>query len=62
MAMLFGIAIFYARPAYRGTTRVTQPDGSYVTIRLVGDEYLNYNTTSDGYSLVCREAHTSMPS
>lgn len=55
MAMLFGIAIFYARPAYRGTTRVTQPDGSYVTIRLVGDEYLNYNTTSDGYSLVCRE-------
>ena len=55
MAMLFGIAIFYARPAYRGTTRVTQPDGSHVTIRLVGDEYLNYNTTADGYSLVCRE-------
>ena len=52
MAMLYGIAIFYARPAYRGTTRVTQPDGSSVTIRLVGDEYLHYNTTTDGYSLV----------
>ena len=55
MAVLFGIAIFYARPAYQGTTRVPQPDGSFVTIRLVGDEYLHYNTTADGYSLVRRD-------
>ena len=55
MAMLYGIAIFYARPAYRGTTRVVQPDGTSVTIRLVGDEYLHYNTTADGYSLFCRD-------
>ena len=53
--MLYGIAIFYARPAYRGTTRVVQPDGTSVTIRLVGDEYLHYNTTTDGYSLFCRD-------
>jgi len=53
--MLCGIAIFYARPAYRGSTRVAQPDGSSVTIRLVGDEYLHYNTTADGYSLVRRD-------
>ena len=53
--MLFGIAIFYARPAYRGTTQVTQPDGSTVTIRLIGDEYLHYNATADGYSLVRRD-------
>ena len=53
--MLFGIAIFYACPAYRGTTKVSQPDGTSVTIRLVGDEYLHYNTTADGYSLVRRE-------
>ena len=53
--MLFGVAIFYARPAYRGTTKVTQPDGSSVTIRLVGDEYLHYNTTDDGYLLVRRD-------
>lgn len=54
MATLYGVAIFYARPAHRGTTKVNQPDGSSVTIRLVGDEYLHYNTTDDGYSLVCR--------
>lgn len=55
MAMLFGIAIFYACPAYRSTARVAQPDGSTVTIRLVGDEYLHYNTTLDGYSLARRD-------
>ncbi|MBQ6192432.1 MAG: M6 family metalloprotease domain-containing protein [Bacteroidaceae bacterium] len=55
MAMLYGIAIFYGRPAYRGTTQVSQPDGSSLTIRLVGDEYLHYNTTEDGYSLVRRD-------
>ena len=55
MAMLFGVAIIYARPAYRGTAQVTQPDGSVVTIRLVGDEYLHYNVTADGYSLVRRD-------
>jgi len=55
MAMLLGTAIFFARPAYRGTTRVLQPDGTSVSIRLVGDEYLHYNTTSDGYSLVRRD-------
>ena len=53
--MLLGTAIFFARPAYRGTTRVLQPDGTSVSIRLVGDEYLHYNTTSDGYSLVRRD-------
>ena len=53
--MLFGVAIFYARPAYQGTAQVTQPDGSVVTIRLVGDEYLHYNVTADGYSLVRRD-------
>ena len=55
MAMLYGIAILYSRPAYRGTTKVVQPDGQSVTIRLVGDEYLHYNTTDDGYALVRRE-------
>lgn len=53
--MLYGIAILYSRPAYRGTRQVLQPDGTFVTIRLVGDEYLHYNTTDDGYSLVRRD-------
>ena len=55
MAMLYGVAIFYACPAYHGTVRMVQPDGSCVTIRLVGDEYLHYNVTADGYSLVRRD-------
>ena len=55
MAMLFGVAILYSRPAHQGTRRMLQPDGSRVTIRLVGDEYLHYNTTTDGYSLVRRD-------
>ena len=55
MAMLLGVAIFYARPAYRSITRVSQPDGSTVDVRLVGDEYLHYNVTTDGYSLIRRD-------
>ena len=39
-------------PAYRGTAQVRQPDGSYITLRLLGDEWVNYNTTADGYSVV----------
>ena len=55
MAMLYGVAIIYSRPAYRGTRQMVQPDGTSVTIRLVGDEYLHYTITSDGYSLFCRD-------
>ena len=55
MAMLYGVAIIYSRPAYRGTRQMVQPDGTSVTIRLVGDEYLHYTVTSDGYSLVRRD-------
>lgn len=53
--MLFGVAIIYSRPAHRGTRQMVQPDGTTVTIRLVGDEYLHYTVTSDGYSLVRRD-------
>lgn len=41
-----------AIPAHRGTVRVKQPDGSYVTIRLHGDEWRHYQTTTDGYTVV----------
>ena len=41
-----------AVPAYHGTAKVRQPDGSYVTLRLHGDEWVNFNTTVDGYSVV----------
>ena len=51
LSMLLIVVSAFSRPAYQGTKRVQQPDGSYVTIRLVGDEYRSFNTTSDGYTL-----------
>ncbi len=50
--LLFSVATTFARPAWKGVLTVTQPDGSTVSLRLVGDEYLHYYTTSDGYALV----------
>lgn len=40
-----------AAPAYPGRQTVKQPDGSYVTFQLHGDESFNYMTTPDGYLL-----------
>ena len=51
LSVLLFAAPAFSRPAYPGTARVQQPDGSYVTIRLVGDEYRSFNTTADGYTL-----------
>ena len=41
-----------AVPAHKGKVTVTQPDGTTVTLRLHGDEYLHFTTTDDGYSVV----------
>lgn len=41
-----------AAPADRTPVRVTQPDGTTLTLRLVGDEFFHYNTTADGYTIV----------
>ena len=41
-----------AVPAHPGTVRVQQPDGTTVTLRLVGDEWRHMQTTVDGYSVV----------
>ena len=41
-----------AVPANRKAVNVTQPDGTTVTIQLHGDEWLHFNTTADGYSVV----------
>ena len=57
--LYLSIAIFLASvctamaiPAKKDTVRIQQPDGSYVNICLHGDEYLHFNTTDDGYSVV----------
>ena len=53
IAMLItGMAM--AIPAHPGKATVRQPDGTELTIRLIGDEYLHFNTTDDGYSIVRR--------
>ena len=41
-----------AVPAHRGAVQVRQPDGSTVTLRLHGDEWMSFHTTDDGYSVV----------
>lgn len=41
-----------AVPAWPGLHHVQQPDGSRVTLQIVGDEYFNYVRTSDGFTVV----------
>ena len=41
-----------AIPARREAVRITQPDGSTVTILLHGDEWRHFRTTLDGYTIV----------
>lgn len=44
----------YAVPADPTPVRVTQPDGTTIMLRLVGDEYYHFNTTDDGYTVLNR--------
>lgn len=41
-----------AIPAYPFAVTIQQPDGSYITLRQYGDEFTNYITTEDGYTVV----------
>lgn len=47
----------YAVPAYPGLITATQPDGSQVSVRLHGDEYINWASTPDGYTLLRNESN-----
>lgn len=49
---LLGISETMAIPAKPGKISVQQPDGSYVTIYLCGDEYSHTAYTVDGYPLI----------
>ena len=49
---LLSFGSIMAVPAHRGVTRIQQPDGSYVSIRLHGDEYMSFTTTDDGYTVL----------
>ena len=50
--LLMCVCSMKAIPAHPGTIKVQQPDGSFVTLRLVGDEWQHFQTTADGYSVV----------
>lgn len=52
LALLLHTAATLAVPAKPGNCKVVYPDGNTVTIRLHGDEYLHFNTTDDGYTVV----------
>ena len=52
MTLLLCVSSMMARPAHKAAVKVQQPDGTYVTIRLHGDEWRSFNTTDDGYSVV----------
>ena len=45
-----------AVPADPTPARITQPDGSTLTVQLHGDEFFNYLTTSDGYTVIKNKA------
>lgn len=51
LAIFVGIQSF-AVPAYNKPVKILQLDGSYITIVGHGDEYRNYVTTLDGYTIV----------
>ena len=52
VVLLMCVCNMKAVPAHPGTIKVQQPDGSFVTLRLVGDEWQHFQTTADGYSVV----------
>ena len=52
LILLSCICMAKAIPADPTPIRVTQPDGSIVTIQLHGDEWLHFTTTADGYTVV----------
>lgn len=46
--LLSALYTLSAIPAYPGKIRVTQPDGSVITIRIHGDEWFHYITDESG--------------
>jgi len=44
-----------AIPARPAMYPMPQPDGTMVTVKLIGDEFYHYNTTSDGYTIMLND-------
>jgi M6 family metalloprotease-like protein len=52
LLVLMAYATALAIPANKRPMNVRQPDGTTVTLQLVGDEWNHYYSTTDGYTLV----------
>jgi len=50
--LVFITPILFAVPAYPEPVTTTQPDGSEITVRIKGDERINWYETLDGYTLL----------
>jgi M6 family metalloprotease-like protein len=55
-ALIVSISELYAVPASRIPITIIQTDGTEITYRLRGDEFFNYKTTLDGYTLIPDES------
>ena len=55
LVVLAGSLSAWSVPAKRGNVKVTQLDGTMLTIQLHGDEYMHFTTTADGYTIVKAE-------
>ena len=60
LILLLSAAMCYmsslAVPAHPGVVNVTQPDGSVLSVKLNGDEFANWESTADGYTIVKNDA------
>jgi len=45
-----------ANPAHKGSVLMPQPDGTMVSVQLIGDEFYHFNITEDGYTIMMNEA------
>ena len=56
--VLMGLLCFTARaiPADPTPVKITQPDGSTLTVALHGDEFFHFTTTADGYTVLKNKA------
>lgn len=51
ISLLFLMQAAIAVPAKPGLIKVTQADGTSLTVKLYGDEFFSYMTTADGYQI-----------
>ena len=55
LVSILTIPTLKAVKAYPFPTKITQPDGTTITIQLHGDEFFHYKSTLDGYALIPNE-------